>query len=221
MQVGVMDNSVGRVADRIRSLEGLPIDGVVATTPYYFPLTQSEVLAFFTHIADLSPYPVYLYDLPGVTKTKITAATAIDLMKHPNIGGIKTGDLPTARVLSRAKEEIKPDFHILFSGLDVFDTAYAYGIRKNLDGMFSCTTALAGSMYRSLEQGDTRQASDDLDRILKLRDMFVEVGVFPGFTAAMNRLGFEGRFHADYTPSLSPEQEDKVRTCMQSIGLIR
>ena len=70
--VGVMDNSVMRVKDRIDSLDGLAIDGVVATTPFYSKCTDEEIISFFKGIASASPFPVYLYDLPVVTKLKIT-----------------------------------------------------------------------------------------------------------------------------------------------------
>jgi dihydrodipicolinate synthase/N-acetylneuraminate lyase len=80
-------------------------------------------------------------------------------MKVPNIMGIKTGDLAMARVLSRLQPSVNPDFSVFFSGLDVFDAAYHYGIKKNLDGMFSCTAAISSRMYNALENGDLEEAS--------------------------------------------------------------
>ncbi|HHV95650.1 MAG TPA: hypothetical protein GXX37_04110 [Clostridiaceae bacterium] len=44
--VGVMDNSMVRVKDRIDSLNGLAIDGVVATTPFYSKCTDEEIIFF-------------------------------------------------------------------------------------------------------------------------------------------------------------------------------
>lgn len=152
-----MDNSITRVLERIESLRGLKIDGVVATTPYYSISSQDELKNFFKEIAAKSPYPLYLYDLPVVTKVKITTDTAEYLMSSDNIKGIKTGDIVTARELMRS-EKRRDDFSVMFSGLDVFDAAYKYGIRMNLDGMFSCTPVTSGEMYRALEKGDMVKA---------------------------------------------------------------
>ncbi|GAA3409171.1 dihydrodipicolinate synthase family protein [Paenibacillus hodogayensis] len=218
--VGVMDNSIARVKERIAQLEGIDVDGVVATTPYYYPMSQEDIKTFFKALASASPYPVYLYDLTVVTQSKITANTAAELMTVPNIAGIKTGDLATARVLSRLRPSVNPDFSIMFSGLDLFDTAYGYGIDENLDGMFSCSSAIASRMYKALEKGETRAAAQCLDDILLLRDTFVQVGVFPAFTHAMNLLGFEGAFHPDYAKPLDDNGKDKVKTCMQELKLI-
>ena len=216
--VGVMDNSISRVMAKIKMIDHLKIDGVVATVPFYYAVTQNEVLKFFSAIADHSPVPLYLYDLPGVTKTKINVQTAMRLAEHKNIQGIKTGDLITARILSRTVDQ--SDFHVLYSGLDTFDIAYQYGIRMNLDGMFSCTPALAEKLYISLESGDYLSAGKYLDDILLLRDTLVSVGVFSGFTCAMNLLGYAGYFSPDYSLNLTPEQVELIKSCLIKCGLL-
>jgi len=217
--VGVMDNSIERVKDRIKALEGLKIDGVVATVPFYYPVNQEEIKEFFRGIEAFSPFPVYIYDLPAVTKTKISVKTIEYLMQFKKIKGIKTGDIVTARLLSRstAREE---DFGVFFSGLDIFDVAYKYGIMKNLDGMFACTAPLASRMYRSIEKEEYDSAGSCLDEILMLRDTLAGVGIFSGFTYAMNLLGYEGIFSPDYSVKLNGEQADRVRECMKKCELI-
>ncbi|MFD0713541.1 dihydrodipicolinate synthase family protein [Paenibacillus sp. GCM10027626] len=218
--VGVMDNSIARVQDRIERLRGLRLDGVVATAPFYFASSQGEAQAFYRAIADSSPFPLYLYDLPGVTQCKLQAATVIQLMQHANIAGIKTGDLALARVLYRHVQESDSAFEVIYSGLDTFDAAYQYGITKTLDGMFSCTAETSERMYAALQAGEHELVAQQLDLIIGLRNVFVEVGVFPGFTHAMNLLGFAGNFHPDYCPPLNGQQAERVKQYMQHMKLI-
>ena len=217
--VGVMDNSIGRVMERIDSLEGLHIDGVVATTPFYYSVTQEELKRFYTEIADRSKYPLYLYDLAVVTKTKITVGAIEFLMQHGNIKGIKTGDIITARELLRSCSR-KDDFAVIYSGLDTFDVAWKYGMKMNLDGMFSCTPYTTSKLYKSLLQNDFELAGKYLDDILALRNTFVEVGVFKGFTCAMKILGYEGSFAPDYAGKPEEKDFDRVRQCMKKCGMI-
>lgn len=217
--VGVMDNSISRVQDRIEALKGLKLDGVVATTPFYNAATQEDIKRFFEKIAKSSPFPLYLYDLPVVTKTKITVETAEYLMGLGNVKGIKTGDIVTARELTRSDKK-KEDFDVIFSGLDIFDVAYTYGIRRNLDGMFSCTPVTAGKMYKCLESGDLNRASKLLDDILTLRNEFIKVGVLSGFTYAMNILGYEGIFAQDYAYQKNEEDFENIKICMKKCGMI-
>lgn len=212
--VGVMDNSIMRVKDRIDSLNGLSIDGVVGTTPFYYKCSDEEIIAFFKGIAGISPFPVYLYDLPVVTKLKITYEIVNEVSKHPNIIGIKTGDILLAR---RLKVEM-PEFQVLFSTIDIFDTANAYGISKILDGMFSCTPKNAQKMSKCFEQGDFIEGGKYLNKILDLRDTMARYGLASSFTAAMNLLGCEGNFSPDYCRKLRELDFEKIKSKMIEIG---
>ena len=212
--VGVMDNSVMRVKDRIDSLDGLAIDGVVATTPFYSKCTDEEIISFFKGIASASPFPVYLYDLPVVTKLKITFEIVNEVSRCPNIVGIKTGDITLAR---RLKIE-KPEFHVLFSTIDLFDIANAFGIGKVLDGMFSCTPRNTQKMSKCFEQGNFAEGGKYLNNILDLRDIMVRYGVMPCFTAAMNLLGCEGNFAQDYSGKINKSVFEIIKSKMKEIG---
>jgi 4-hydroxy-tetrahydrodipicolinate synthase len=220
VMVGVMDNGIGRVMDRIKALEGLKIDGVVATTPYYYFCTPDELVTYFKTIAATSPFPLYLYDLPTVTKTKITVATVETLMAVDNIKGIKTGDLLTARDLMRSPAN-RPDFDILFSGLDLFDVAYQWGLTMNLDGMFCMTAKLTEKLFKSLKVGDWANAALYQDQIVNLRKtMGAGPGVFISFTHAMNWLGYEGIWCPDYIAKTPCSSLDKVKAMMAEYGLL-
>lgn len=212
--VGVMDNSIMRVKDRIDSLNGLSIDGVVATTPFYSKCTDEEIISFFQGIASISPFPVYLYDLPVVTKLKITFEIVNEVSKCPNIVGIKTGDI----ILARRLKVDMPDFQVLFSTIDAFDVAKAYGIRKLLDGMFSCTPRNAQKMSKCFEQGDFIGGSKYLNNILDLRDTMARYGIMPCFTAAMNLLGCEGNFAQDYSDKTTEPIFEIIKSKMMEIG---
>jgi 4-hydroxy-tetrahydrodipicolinate synthase len=214
--VGVMDNSVGRVRERIDRLRGLKIDGVVATTPYYFPADQDSLIGFFAAIAERSPYPLYLYDLPAITKTKITPATVERLLAEPNIRGIKTGDLMIVRrLVNRPRNE----FELMYANLDTTDIAWTYGAHTFLDGMYSVTAPLATKLVACLKSGDSEQAAKALDDIVRIRDAMLAAGLWQAYTSGMNLLGYRGRFHPDYLPPVPEEKLMTVRQCMAECGL--
>jgi len=214
--VGVMDNSIATVLDRIDALESLPIDGVVVTTPFYFTATRPELLTFFRTIATRSPFPVYLYDL---TKIKIDATLVHALMSHPNIRGIKTADLVLSRAI-RNDAAVKEDFQILCSNLDALDFAYKCGLKTGLDGMFTMTAPLISKAYCAMKNDDFATAAKAISDIIAFRDILIEVEVMAGFTYAMNLLGYKGNFHTDYSPLVTEDQKEVVRSFMQSIGLL-
>ena len=194
---GVMDNSVARVLERIEAIADCRLDGVVPTTPFYYKEKPEIIRNFFIKIADKSKFPLYLYDLPVVTQNPLGTEDVRILMNHGNIRGIKTANMMIAREITNDPQ--KPSyFNILFSGLDVCDIAYKYGIEYYLDGMFACTPNITNALNKALAGQDYPRARTMLDRILELRGIFIKHNVFPSFTAAMNILGYEGRFHPDY-----------------------
>jgi 4-hydroxy-tetrahydrodipicolinate synthase len=217
--VGVMDCSITRVAERIAAIGELGIDGVVATAPYYLKTTQEEIRSFFSGVAKRSRFPLYLYDLAPVTQTAIEPGTVLDLARHPNIFGIKSGVMTTCRILSGVSD-LPAKFTVMYSGLDTFDVAWTYGMRRQLDGMFACTPALAQSMYRALSAGSVDEGRRNLDRILDLRNTFVSIGVMKGFTVAMNLLGYAGSFAPDYVVDASEGEREFIEARMRALGAL-
>ena len=207
---GVMDNSVTRVLDRIMMLSGLSVDGVVATTPFYSLCGEDALERFFTQIADRSVFPLYLYDLPSVTKIKITLSLVRKLAKHPNICGIKTGDPVLTRSLW-LDESLKNTFSVIFSGLDVFDVASAFGISRFLDGMFACCPQTSKRMFELFAEGRFNEGGKFLNQILGLRDTMFGYNIFPAFAIAMNLLGCPGNHAPDYETPSPPEAMEAIR----------
>lgn len=219
--VGVTDLSIGRVMDRVAALEGINgIDGIVSTVPYYSTMNQDGIFEFYNGIANRSDKPLYLYDLAVVTKAATAPATVRKLWKNDNIKGIKSGNLVTQRILSRA-EDRPGDFSLMFSNIDEFDIAYKYGIDKNLDGMFACTPKTARKLYDALDAGDMAAAGKLLDDILALRDLFLATPcLMMAFSHAMNLLGCEGKFGNDYNTDISDADKARVTEAMNALGEI-
>src|SRR4051812_8709954 len=65
---GAGDTSFARTRDRIEFLNQRTLDGVVVLAPYFWTFDQSQLIDYFTELARFSRAPLYLYDLPQVTK---------------------------------------------------------------------------------------------------------------------------------------------------------
>lgn len=215
--IGTMDNSVYRVKERFEMIKDFDFSGIVLTTPFYETSSNESLIEFFKECADAAPKPVFLYDLAVVTKQKITFEMAEELSTHPNIKGIKTGDIVLARKLMLAN----PDFHVMFSNIDIFDVAGAFGLPKVLDGMFTCTPKNSKEFVKYFETGDVKKAGIYLDKILALRDLMAENGIWPGYTIAMNLLGLAGSYGGGYGVDKPYEGEyEQIKLFMEKIGEI-
>lgn len=218
LYVGVSDLSIARVQERIDAISGLRIDAVVSTVPYYNQLTQHEIYTFYREIARTSEYPLFLYDLPAVTKTPIAPSTIERLINdEPNIRGIKTAQLPTIRAI----RDTKPDYFSLFySGLDTMDMVISSSVPVGLDGMFCVAGEKTHELFSALNDDRSDDAAHALSSILRIRDTFISFGVFSSFTAAMNIIGVEGRFHPDYCRELSATEKLKIEHVLREEGII-
>ena len=216
--VGAMDNSIARVKEKLEMIgEGKAIDGIVLTVPFYAKPDDADAINWFTSIADVCPYPVYLYDLAVVTKYKINMNVIDKVIRHKNIKGIKTADWEMIQAIGRKYKE--EEFECLYSGLDSFDYANVMGIDKNLDGMFCCTPKNGRAMYDAVDRGDMVAARRHLDNILLLRDTMLANGLMQCFTVCMNLLGIEGDFHQDYKAPIDTERAKGIMAdVMRSIG---
>lgn len=215
--VGAMDNSIARVRERLAMIgEGKQIDGIVLTVPYYSPVRECDAIYWFRTLAEISPYPIYIYDLPVVTQHRISMAVIDEVIDHPNVGGMKSANWELIKAIER--KHPASDFTCLYSGLDSFDHANVLGIRKNLDGMFACTPKNARAMYDCVALGDMAGARRHLDNILLLRDTMIAHGLMYCFTHCMNLLGIDGCFHQDYTAPAAKDARDVMAATMKTIG---
>lgn len=92
------------------------IEAILTVTPFYVKPAQRGIYAHYKAIADASPRPVILYNVPGRTGVNMEPSTAIDLASHPNIIGIKeaSGKLFQTEEILRCR----PEGFLLYSGED-------------------------------------------------------------------------------------------------------
>lgn len=113
---GIGGNNTQGVIDTIKHTDLEGVEAILSVSPYYNKPSQAGIIAHFTAIADASPVPVILYNVPGRTGSNMLASTTLELAKHPNIIGIKEAVGEIAQCEAIAKD--KPADFMLISGED-------------------------------------------------------------------------------------------------------
>ena len=147
--------------------------GLLVVTPYYSRPPQAGLIAHFTAVADATPLPVLLYDIPPRSVVPIEFETLRVLAAHPNIVGVKDakGDLHGGMQLM-AETGLA-----YYSGDDVLNLPW---LAMGATGFISVISHLAAGQLRDLLSAF---ASGDVTTARK-----INVAIAP-LTNAMSRLG--------------------------------
>ena len=87
--VGIGGNNT---AELIKDLQNFPLDkaiAVLSASPNYNKPSQEGIIQHYKALAEASPKPIILYNVPGRTGRNMTAATTLSLAQVPNIAGMK------------------------------------------------------------------------------------------------------------------------------------
>lgn len=214
---GVSDTSVRRVLDRIRSIEGLPIDAVVVLAPYYFLYSSSELIDFFQSIADQSAFPVVLYENPRlVPVNSISPQQASTLARHPNIIGLKNSSADDAQWKLLFEQEFPRDRFALICGAE---KRMGDGLRMGYDGLtggfHNVFPEIAVSLYNAAAKGDWAGVDALQAKLNRAYRIFEIAGGWRGLEVALHRLGIASKttvrpFDSRLSPAVRAEIEALV-----------
>ena len=212
VMAGASSNDTRRAVAEARRMSRIGADYILTATPYYNKPTQGGLYRHFSAVADASPKPICLYNVPGRTAVNLQPAVALQLADHGNVMGIKeaSGDLAQIMHILRARPE---SFSVL-SGDDwlTFGVVAAGG-----DGLVSvASNEMPGAMralVALLLSGDLEKAREWHYRLLPLMEAnFLESNPAPVKAA----LALAGRIRNELRLPLVPVTE-KTRTTLASV----
>ena len=171
----------------------LGADAVLVRTPFFYrsQMTHDALVAHFTRVADQSPVPVLLYNLPGVTGYSLTAPTVTALAAHQNVIGMKE----TSPDLERLAQfvGIRPDrFAVLSGWAPVVYPALVSGARGAILAVANVVPDLCVQLFDLTRRGQHADARQLQERLTPLAQLVTSVHGIAGLKIALDELGFHG-----------------------------
>jgi len=203
--VGAGDAGFARSRDRIEFLNQFNIDGVAVLAPYFWNFSQAELVDYYKALADVSKAPIYLYDLPIVTGTKLSMETMFELAKHSNIKGAKVSCDTTFSV--PLIETVGDSFRVIVAKPDLMDILLRHGVNEQLDGMWAICPKWTVEMGRCGEKDDWAGAAENRRNLIVVRNLLGKYG-FAAFTHMMNERVVPGNFVPRPFAKLSGAKEE-------------
>lgn len=175
--LGVGGNNTAKVVEELKTRDLSDFVAILSVSPYYNKPTQEGIYQHFKMIAQASPIPIILYNVPGRTASNMLPSTVIRLANDfKNIVAIKeaAGDIVQAMKLIQSKPK---DFHVI-SGDDMitlpmvlaggsgvisvigegfprqFSDMVRLGLQRKTDEAYQLHYLLADSIDMIFEQGN-------------------------------------------------------------------
>ena len=136
--IGAGGNSTSEVLDQLHEIDYEGADAILSVTPYYNKPSQEGLYRHFKCVAEASPLPVILYNIPGRSGVNMLPETTLRIAREmPNVIGIKEASGNIGQIERIIRERDK-DFLVL-SGDDGMAVEV---IRRGGDGVISVAADL-------------------------------------------------------------------------------
>jgi len=194
--------------------------GLLSVTPYYNKPTQEGLFRHYQAIAETTPLPVVLYNVPGRTGVNIEPATVLRLSSIPNIVGVKEASGNMSQICDVC--HIVPEDFIVLSGDDAITLpVMSVGGRGVISVVSNEIPADMVKMVEAAERGDFTAARQIFHRILPLMQVsFIESNPIP-VKAAMAAMGLlEETYRLPMCPPKA-ESKEKILKVLKELGLLK
>ena len=216
--VGLAGNNTQALCDRISDFDFKGIDAVLSASPHYNKPTQAGIVEHFKKVADASPKPIILYNVPSRTGSNMTAATTLELADHKNIIAIKEA----SGGLSQVDEILKgrPEGFQVFSGDDALTLAM---LASGADGVISVIgNALPkrfGSMVNQALFGQVIEAKEMHHKLCPIITSIFEEGNPSGIKSVMDMIGLcDDSVRLPLVPA-TKQLRDKLYSCLADLDV--
>lgn len=182
-------NNTRAVIEEIQNTDWTGVDGILSICPYYNKPSQEGIYQHFKAIAEISPRPIVLYNVPGRTGVNMKPQTLIRLANDcPNIVGVKeaSGSLEQVDELIKGK----PDRFDIISG----DDALTFSMVAS--GAVGVISVIGNALPKEFSRMIRLEFKGEYEPARKIHHMFTELykllfvdGNPAGVKALLNDMG--------------------------------
>ena len=215
--LGVGGNNTMAVAHELKTLDLSDFDAILSVSPYYNKPTQEGIYQHFKMLAEASPLPLILYNVPSRTGSNMLPETTLRLAyEFSNIVGIKEACGDMVQIDNIIKN--KPEEFMVISGDDAtaLPTVLAGGagvisvLGQGLPGLFS-------DMIRWGLEGQVKEAYAIHHKLSSLMQLIFEEGNPAGIKSIFESLGVSTAAVRLPLVEASPSLKEKISVWLKSL----
>lgn len=196
MIAGTGCQSTGETIELTQKAAELGVDAVLIITPSYYKsqMTPAALIHHYRTVADNSPVPVLIYNMPACTGVDLDAEPIITLAHHPNIIGVKdsSGNVVKLGDIYRQVQQEGLDFQILAGSAGFLLPALAIGAVGGVLALANIAPFQCIAIHRFFLEGNLKEAREIQARMIPVNLAVTAKWSVPGLKAAMDLLGMYG-----------------------------
>jgi len=206
---GLGGNNTHQILDQLKQVDLSGITAILSVSPFYNKPTQAGIYQHYICLADASPLPIILYNVPGRTASNISAETTLHLAQHPNIIGIKEASGNLEQCMQIAKQ--KPADFMLISGDDLLALPmFTFGAVGVISVLANAFPGKYSKLVKLGLVGKFAEASALLFQLLDLNPLMYEESNPVGVKAILEILGICSPAVRLPLLEASPSLKDKI-----------
>ena len=205
----------------VNRMAGLGADAVLVKPPHYYKslMSQDLVKRFYFDIADKSPVPVLIYNIPQNTGIAVEPSTVIELSHHPNIAGVKD----SSGVLSNLTEVVpgvRPDFYFLLGTGSIFLAGLLLGASGGILALAAAVPELCVEVQILFRRGRLAEARKMQLDLAPLNKTLTQTLGIPALKYVLDLLGYAGGAARPPLLPLDETEKAQVRGLLAKLGLV-
>lgn len=222
--VGITDTSFVESINLARSAAESGADAVVAAPPYYLPEAQPELQEYLDHLIPDLPLPLYLYNMPALTKVPLELETVRRALDQPRIIGLKdsSGDLNYFKSAAETTRQKRPDWSLLMGPEEKLLDSLQLGGHGGVNGGANLFPGLYVKLYKAHRTGDLPRARQLQKEVQRVIDSFYHIGkysssVIKGIKCVLSCMGICDDFMAEPFHRFRPAESELVKARLKEI----
>ena len=218
--VGIADVSTARAIEHLHRVARGGVTAVVATSPFYYPLTdQASLINHFARIADASELPLILYNIPQNTHIHLAPASAQRLAQHPNIIGLKDswGDMILFQEFLKAQSD---KFAVLQGREQLAAASLWLGATGSVSTLANFAPEMLQQIVSAVRAGNQAKALVAQRQVTDLARVFEQGYWLAALKTVLLELGIGTGRMAQPFPNCTPEQRRTIHWILKQAGLL-
>jgi 4-hydroxy-tetrahydrodipicolinate synthase len=221
--VGITDTAFVESVNLAKHAADSGASAVVVAPPYYLPEAQPELQEYLDHLVAELPLPLFLYNMPALTKVSFELETVRRAMDEPKIIGLKdsSGDLNYFKKAAGLLKQ-RSDWSLLIGPEEKLFDSLQLGGNGGVSGGANLFPKLYVKLCEAHRAGNFDSAQQLQKQIQRVSDSFYRIGKFSssiikGIKCAANCLGLCDDFMAEPFHRFRAEEKFLVQNRLKEI----